>query len=222
MTLDEAIGQLEDLVAEIRRVSRSDDKTPLGNSLSLAQEEREINQGASAYNVIIFGDLNDFKQLNDSYGYEAGDLAINKVGETIRRIFVEDLQAKAFRLSGDEFVILLTGESAESLSSITPSFSNISFSHKDQELVTAMSFGYARSDSKTSFRELLGRAENACKHAKARGDGACVEWTENIEINPLVRRSGTCQRCGGKISFNVPEQNAQPELKFCPSCGEVL
>src|SRR5688500_268937 len=104
MSLDEAIGQLEKLVAEIRRVSLSDDKTPLNNSLALAQEERQINQGIGPFRVVVFGDLNDFKQLNDSYGYEAGDVGIRRAGETIHQLLVEGLQAKAFRQSGDEFV----------------------------------------------------------------------------------------------------------------------
>src|SRR4051812_45866431 len=140
MSLDEAIGQLETLVAEIRRVSITDDKTSLGNALALGQEERLINEGASPFKVIVFGDLNDFKHLNDDHGHEAGNVAIREVGETIRRIIIEGLQAKAFRQSGDEFVILLKQDLVEEFLSVTSSFGNIVFSYKDKELKTAMSF----------------------------------------------------------------------------------
>lgn len=222
MSLDKAIGQLENLVAEIRRVSFTDDKTTLGSALALGQEARLISEGASDFNVVVFGDLNDFKHLNDEHGHEAGDVAINKVGETIYKIVVEGLQAKAFRQSGDEFIILLKQDLVGRFLSVASSLGNITFSYNEKELRTAMSLGYALSDGKTGFNDLLGRAEVACQHAKAQGDGACVEWTEDINLNPLVRRSGSCQKCGARISCNVPEQNAPVELKFCPCCGESL
>src|SRR5437763_17220313 len=100
-------GQLENLVAEIRRISFADDKTSLGNALALEQEERLINEGKSKFDVIVFGDLNNFKRINDDYTHDAGDLAIKVIGETIRTTLIEGLEAEAYRQSGDEFVILL-------------------------------------------------------------------------------------------------------------------
>jgi diguanylate cyclase (GGDEF)-like protein len=222
MSLDEAIGQLEKLVTEIRRVSISDDKTSLGNALALEQEERSINAGTSEFNVIVFGDLNDFKYLNDIYGHDAGNLAINKVGETIHKIVIEELHAKAFRQSGDEFVILLKQDLVERFLSATAFFDNIMFSHKEEELRTSMSLGYTFSDGKTSFQELLERAEIACQHAKVQDDGACVEWSEDIKLNPLVRIPARCQQCGARISCNVPRHNAPTKLICCPCCGGAI
>ncbi|MBA3243537.1 MAG: GGDEF domain-containing protein [Acidobacteria bacterium] len=222
MSLDEALQQLEKLVAEIKRVSFTDDKTSLGSALALRQEGRLISEGASEFTVVVFGDLNDFKHLNDEYGHDAGNIAINKVGEVIGKIVVGDLQAKAFRPSGDEFVILLRRDLVDSFLAKVPSFRDIIFTHKEEKLRTAMSLGYAISDGKASFEELLERAEVACQLAKAQGDGICVEWMDKIKSNPLVRRSGRCQKCSARISCNVPEQNAPAELKFCPCCGGEL
>lgn len=222
MSLDEAIGQLEKLVAEIRRVSLTDDKTKLGSALALDQEGRLISEGTGKFDVVVFGDLNDFKHLNDEYGHEAGDVAISKVGETIKKIVIEDLQAKAFRQSGDEFVILLKRDLIEKFLSITSSFGNILFSYNEEELRTAMSLGYAISDGKTSFRDLLKRAEDACQNAKTLGDGVCLMWSEDIKLNPLVRRTGRCHKCGSKITCNIPIVTAPAKLKLCPCCGESL
>ncbi len=213
------LGQLEALLAEIKRVALADDQTTLGNALALAQDEQVINTGASEYGVIVFGDLNDFKHLNDIYGHDAGDVAINKVGEIIRQLVVEGLQAKAFRRSGDEFVILLRQELVERFLLIAPAFGDIGFVYNEDELRTSMSFGYVRSDGKTSFRDLLARAETACQYAKAQGDGACVEWTEEMGHDPLIRISGRCLICAAKISCNVPKRNAPMALKSCPCCG---
>ena len=222
MSLDEAIGQLEKLVAEIRRVSFTDDKTPLGNALALDQEENSINLGKSEFDVVVFGDLNDFKFLNDQYGHDAGDVAINAVGKTIDKLIIKGLQAKAFRQSGDEFVILLKRDSVEIFLSVALSFGNILFSHKDKKLSTSMSLGYAFSDGKAGFRDLLERAEVACQHAKMQEGSFCVEWTDRIKHNPLVRIPGKCQKCAAKISCNVPKLNAPAKLICCPCCGEML
>lgn len=100
MSLDEAIGRLEKLIAEVREASLIDDKTPLGSLLALRQEGRLINAGSSEFSVVVFGDLNDFKNLNDEFGHEAGNIAIRSVGETLQQTIAEAHQGKAFRQSG--------------------------------------------------------------------------------------------------------------------------
>jgi len=222
MSLDESIERLERLIAEVRQASLTDDKTTLGSALALRQEENLINEGTSEFGVVVFGDLNNFKQLNDDHSHEAGDVAINSVGQTIHKIIIEDLHAKAFRQSGDEFIILLRQESVAELLSITSSLGNVLFSHKGKDLKTGMSLGYARSDGKTSFSDLLERAEAACQNAKAVGDGECIEWSEDLKLNPLVRRNGTCRKCNARISWNGPKRFAPAKLIFCPSCGEAI
>ena len=222
MNLDEAIEGLEKLVAEVRSASLTDDKTRLGSALALRQEARLVNEGVSVFDVIIFGDLNDFKHLNDLHGHDAGDVAINKVGEVIHKIIVEDFGGKAFRQSGDEFVILLKQSELANLLSVAASFSTIRFSYNRKSLETSISFGYLLNDKKASFEELLGRAEVACQPSKARTGNVWIEWTENIKHNPLLRMSGTCRKCGARISCNVPKQNAPPALKSCPCCGDPL
>jgi diguanylate cyclase (GGDEF)-like protein len=222
MSLDEAIVQLEKLIGEVRQASLIDDKTPLGSLLALRQEGRLINTGASEFSVVVFGDLNDFKNLNDEFGHEAGDIAIRSVGEALHEEFAKDLEGKAFRQSGDEFVILFKQEYLHGFLSRVPSFGKVHFSHKQEKLSTAMSFGYALSDGKTSFEDLLERAEVACLHAKGQGNGCCIEWTESIKANPLVRLIGKCERCNARITCNVPKHEAPLKLKICPCCGERL
>jgi diguanylate cyclase (GGDEF)-like protein len=214
MNLDESIEQLEKIVNEVRQASLADNLTVLGNKLALDQAGQLISAGESE-----FGDLNGFKKINDDYTHAAGDVAISKVGETINQIVVEGLDAKAFRPSGDEFVILLKQDTVERFLLTTSSFGNILFSYNEAELRTAMSLGYAVSDRKTSFSDLLERAEAACQNAKRRGDGVCIEWSEDIKLNPPVRLDGICRKCDAKISCNIAKQNAPKKLKYCPCCG---
>jgi GGDEF domain-containing protein len=149
-------------------------------------------------------------------------VAIKTVGEMLQEMVVKDLEGRAFRQGGDEFVILLKQDLVETFLTVVSSLGNILFSHKEKELRTAMSLGLAFSDGKTSFSDLLERAEIACQYAKAKGDGACIEWTRELLVNPVVRIGAKCQKCGAKISCNLPKQNAPTELKVCPCCGESL
>ncbi|HXL79322.1 MAG TPA: GGDEF domain-containing protein [Pyrinomonadaceae bacterium] len=222
MNLDEAIEGLEKRVAEVRNASLTDDRTRLGSVLALRQEERSINEGTSEFDVIIFGDLNDFKHLNDLHGHDAGNVALTEVGEVLWKFVIEDLQGKAYRQSGDEFVILLKLGLLDRFLLALTSFTNIPFSHNQQDLSTSISFGFAISDRKTSFADLLQRADAACQMAKAGDLTTAVEWTETLKLNPLVRISGRCRECGAKITCNVPKENAPTKLSSCPCCGQPL
>lgn len=54
--------------------------------------------------ALVFVDLNDFKRVNDSYGHDVGDVALQKAADRLRMILSES-QLLA-RIGGDEFVIL--------------------------------------------------------------------------------------------------------------------
>lgn len=53
---------------------------------------------------IYFCDLNKFKQINDQYGHNVGDIVLGIVGQRLRESFrINDF---IFRIGGDEFIIL--------------------------------------------------------------------------------------------------------------------
>ncbi len=138
MNLDVAIEQLFEFVNRIREASYVDDKTPLGNSLALGKEAGSIGTGKSDLDVVIFGDLNGFKYLNDTHGHDAGDVAIGQVGKLIQREFVKTrtIKGKAFRVSGDEFVILINQNAVESFRAKTSSFRSVKFRYEEKKLET--------------------------------------------------------------------------------------
>lgn len=220
MNLRESIEQLAKFVDEVKLAVFADDKTPLKNALALRDEAILIDSGQSEFDVVIFGDLNRFKGLNDQHGHDAGDVAIGKVGEQINRTIVEKFQTKAFRQSGDEFVILLKRDSVEEFLQESKSFKEMLFTYEEKSLKTAMSFGYAVSDGKSSYSQLAERAETACQTAKNQGDGVCIAWSKKLQREALVNLRQRCQKCGAKTSCNVPKKNAPVKLLSCPCCGK--
>ena len=215
MNLSEAIEQLN-------KVAFTDDKTPLENAPALNKEVILIDAGRSKFDVIVFGDLNEFKLFNNNYSHEAGDVAIRNVGEKIQKDFVIPMEVRAFRQSGDEFVVLLKKSQIKKfLSKISP-FASVTFSYKKKSLETKMSFGYAVADGITSFSDLLERAETACLTAKNKGDGICIEWTEEIELAALIEKRQNCRRCGSVNKCYIPKKLSPEKLKVCAFCGEDL
>ncbi len=61
--------------------------------------------GSSVPVVVMFCDLDDFKEVNDTYGHEAGDAVLVEIGRRLRK-HVREHDTVA-RLGGDEFVIVL-------------------------------------------------------------------------------------------------------------------
>ncbi|BCD61345.1 diguanylate cyclase/phosphodiesterase [Nitratiruptor sp. YY08-26] len=60
---------------------------------------------SKTYSVLIYMDIDDFKEINDSLGHNIGDLFLQKVAKRIRHV-VRDIDIAA-RMGGDEFAILL-------------------------------------------------------------------------------------------------------------------
>ena len=94
---------------ELYKLSTQDSLSGLYNRLSLmekgnwliSQSRREKKRFA-----LVFIDLDDFKNINDTRGHEFGDLVLQEVAEILRRsIRQNDIAA---RFGGDEFVLILT------------------------------------------------------------------------------------------------------------------
>jgi diguanylate cyclase (GGDEF)-like protein len=83
-----------------------DSLTGLPNRLFFAQRlDEAIRDGTF---VLIFVDIDDFKEVNDRFGHAAGDELLCAVGERLHRsVGASDTLA---RIGGDEFAILIEGE----------------------------------------------------------------------------------------------------------------
>jgi diguanylate cyclase (GGDEF)-like protein len=214
-------GPLQSAVEAVIKYALLDDMTPLGNSEALKLEASSVGKGGNAPNVVVFGDMNRLKALNDEFGHTTGSAAIGKVGELIKTVFVDECGAHAFRQSGDEFVLLLSSESLESFKVRVDRFTSCEFQIEDRTHTTSVSFGYAVSLAETDFATLYARAEVACQVAKSHGAGSYVEWSEEIERQIRDSARGRCDSCGASFEFSVPRQRGPHSRKasWCPACG---
>ena len=110
--LQQSLIEAEILRQELREQAIRDPLTALFNRRfmeeSMNQEVARARRGSTSLGVIMF-DIDRFKQLNDSYGHEAGDAVLRSVAH----LFLENVRAGdvACRFGGDEFIILMPGAS---------------------------------------------------------------------------------------------------------------
>lgn len=166
-------------IANMRRrlvvQAHTDELTQLPNRRRfLAILDTEIAR-ARRYNTalsIVYLDLDHFKQINDTYGHDAGDIVLCTVAKALSgKLRTEDCIG---RLGGEEFCICLPGANAEN--SIEPCeryrslIENLVIDSGSQSLKVTASFGLTSfnhlSDSRSS---LLARADEALYQAKQGG-----------------------------------------------------
>jgi diguanylate cyclase (GGDEF)-like protein len=224
MNLQESINALQVALEKVVEATLSDDKTVLGNSLALEKVASLVGSGGDSPDVVVFGDINDFHNFNNLWGHEAGDAAITRVGQGIKASFVDECEARAFRKSGDEFVILLSSSHLDKFKAKVPAFVDCSFKIEGETRHVSISFGYAISTGEIAFSDLIARAEVACQVAKAKGGGVCVEWSDEIEKQAMQSIRGRCPTCEASITCYVRTEMKPKDSKFlcCPCCGNSL
>jgi diguanylate cyclase (GGDEF)-like protein/PAS domain S-box-containing protein len=127
--------------------------------------------------AVMFIDLDRFKQVNDSFGHEAGDILLKEVSRRLKQALrPSDVIA---RLGGDEFVVATycssARHSAESIAAKLLGMLTVPVDIGDQEVVIGASIGISMFPQDGDTREVLFQnADTAMYRAKGRGrNGYC-------------------------------------------------
>lgn len=104
------IGQLAKSFAEMQSRLLTDQLTGVANREAIIRhiEERILQhrrRGDARPFVVLFADLNDFKQINDQFGHDIGDQVLREFAKRIKTTVRS--QDTVARYAGDEFIILL-------------------------------------------------------------------------------------------------------------------
>lgn len=100
-------------VTQISMTAYTDSLTGVKNKASYQKMreklEEEIERGEAEFAIVMI-DINLLKHVNDTYGHEKGDINIKGTCKMICDIYKH---SPVYRFGGDEFVVLLTGDSYE-------------------------------------------------------------------------------------------------------------
>lgn len=114
MNEDAQIRQEQEYARDLsiaRKMATVDSLTGVKNKHAYAQWEEKIDAEIKAGQRLPFAavvcDVNNLKAVNDLYGHKEGDACILKACRKICAVFSH---SPVFRVGGDEFVVLLTGE----------------------------------------------------------------------------------------------------------------
>jgi diguanylate cyclase (GGDEF)-like protein/PAS domain S-box-containing protein len=106
--IESNISERKHAEEEIRQLAFYDQLTQLSNRrLLMNRLEYALAKTADnkEYGALIFIDMDNFKQLNDTLGHDKGDLLLQEVAKNLRACIRE--QDTVARLGGDEFVVLM-------------------------------------------------------------------------------------------------------------------
>ena len=122
--------------------------------------------------ALLFVDLDNFKDINDTYGHESGDAVLIEVARRLKNCVRESDTVS--RLSGDEFLIILEDfDSKESISTIAKLLVDalqVPIAFQDKELVVTCSIGISiYPDDSQEQDTLIKYADRAMYNAKKIG-----------------------------------------------------
>lgn len=198
------------LQKQLKQMAHYDSLTGLLNrSLFMNRLEQSLNE-AKRYNrtlSLISLDIDYFKQINDTYGHDAGDKILRIVAERIREC-VRRSDSVA-RLGGDEFLVLLPNAAsheghyvAQKLLKHIPEPINF----EDVVLYVYPSIGLANfPETASDHQELLKQVDTALYKAKEQGRSQYVKFSK-------LNRSQWQRKL--ELSQNLPNALRTDEVKL--------
>ena len=182
-----------DAEARIRKLADFDGLTGLPNRAYWMSHARRALSAARRHGdhlAVLFIDLDNFKNVNDSLGHQTGDRLLGVVAERLASsLREEDLLA---RLGGDEFVALLSRldhpDGAATVASKLLALHEQPIVIDDHSLPLSMSIGIARfPDDGTDVDTLLRNADMAMYGAKGAGRNAFQHFVPEMNARALER-----------------------------------
>lgn len=207
-TVDVALGSLRlmsasgnEEIVHIFGQSNYDEITGLYNKQVIRQyAERTFAQRSDHSVHLAILDLDNFKNVNDTYGHLAGDEVLRKVGGIIRDALGST--GVAGRFGGDEFMIVI--EKADTLMSLRAILRTIrtniehAFHNTGKFYKITCSIGVATLDvAGATFEEVFNIADKMLYGAKMKGKNRYIIYTPEIHASLLESETFTPQKLFG-------------------------
>jgi diguanylate cyclase (GGDEF)-like protein len=141
-------------------LARRDPLTGLANRLAWDEDTKRVQTDEVPIGVVL-ADVDGLKAANDTLGHEAGDRLLEAVAEIIVRSLTDVDDARAFRIGGDEFAILVPGASQSMTEALAESLRDL-FHHTpalDGGVIVSASIGSARAPTGRNIDRAIAAAD---------------------------------------------------------------
>lgn len=158
--------------------------------------------------VIALFDLDHFKEINDTYGHNTGDVVLHRLSEYL--LENDAFKGSLYRLGGDEFIIFMSNDAAkfDSAEELKKYYESVlsaalrSYTLPNIELKCTLSIGVAMFPAHgITLSSLLSKADIALYQAKAAGRNQVLFFEDRyhkarkfkdifIQIQPILLSSG--------------------------------
>lgn len=172
---------------------KTDFITGLFNRSSLYDYLMELQQTTPEEALgIVMMDIDYFKKYNDTYGHQAGDVCIKKVGEILLQ-YSQRVHIQFFRYGGEEFVGIAKGYSSEELFQICDKIRNEVYqlripNHAMEGSFVTISIGISPVCQSADVADLLHKADETLYAAKASGRNRVMVYREDLNRRILLSK----------------------------------
>ncbi len=155
----------------------------------LKKEIEESHQAQGKHGALLFLDIDQFKDVNDSSGHQTGDILLRDVANTLLKMV--DGIGVIGRLGGDEFGIMLTSTTREQAEQMTQQIVNrlgqITLPASGRMYRISASIGIAQyPEHGANVKTLLANADLAMYQAKEQGRGRWHLYSTKDNVNQRV------------------------------------
>lgn len=170
-------------ISNIGKQNKFDNVTGLMNRNQFEQDMNIlVRQKDTANGVVVVLDIDNFKNINEKYGYGFGDRALNLLSNLISAMLPQGCQL--YRLDGDEFVFLIKDGTKEAVRGIYENIQMFIGSHfavEGRQILISLSAGACFfPDDGNTYQKLFRNAENAVEIAKMNGKNQLVFFSEEM------------------------------------------
>lgn len=161
-----------------------------------ALEQRFADLRSQGYHALAVVDLDHFKKINDRFGHTTGDRVLQEVGA----VLASDRDACAFRMGGEEFVIMLRGANIQQRAEQMRRAISIRIANEIEgvEVPVTASMGMIESPpgGASSMRHLYGHADRLLYEAKFSGRNRMISERVHVFEPPARERRMADRRAG--------------------------
>lgn len=175
-TLESTRQRMEEVEKESQEYIRqalTDPMTRIANKRAFSRRLQEAMQDRRLWPVcLIVFDIDHFKNINDTYGHQAGDRALVAMANHVSKVLRSN--DTLYRYAGDEFCIVLVKSSLNEAKDVAERVRNaagtISFTYRGKNRLTVtVSLGVAQAKEGETPESLFERADKALYQAKEAG-----------------------------------------------------